>query len=64
MSHKKHDAQLREFKKRDLGKDIERSLSSVVIRPKHKKSVDDEFKKRIRRVMEKHHKTLRKLANG
>jgi len=33
---KKDDAQLREFEKRDLGKDIEQSRSSVMIRPKHR----------------------------
>jgi hypothetical protein len=33
---KKHDAQLREFEKRDLGRDIERSRSAVVVRPKHR----------------------------
>jgi len=29
----KHDDQVHEFEKRDLGKDIERSRSAVVIRP-------------------------------
>ena len=31
---RKTDEQVREFEKRDLGKDIERSRSAVVIRPK------------------------------
>ena len=30
----KHDDQVHEFEKRDLGRDIERSRSAVVIRPK------------------------------
>ena len=32
----KRDDQVREFEKRDLGKDIERSRSAVVIRPKNR----------------------------
>jgi predicted DNA binding CopG/RHH family protein len=34
--HHKRDTQLLEFEKRDLGKDIERSGSSAVIRPRHR----------------------------
>ena len=32
----KHDDQVHEFEKRDLGRDIERSRSAVVIRPKRR----------------------------
>ena len=32
----KRDEQVQEFEKRDLGKDIERSRSAVVIRPKNR----------------------------
>ena len=33
---KRHDAQLQDFEKRDLGKDIERSGSAKLIQPKHR----------------------------
>jgi predicted DNA binding CopG/RHH family protein len=33
---KKVDAQLEEFEKRDLGKDIQHSHSAAIIRPKHR----------------------------
>ena len=36
----------------------------IIFEPIRKNSVDDEFKKRVRRIMKKHDKTLRKLAAG
>ena len=36
----------------------------IIFEPVRRSSVDDEFKKRVRRVMQKHDKTLRKLATG
>ena len=36
----------------------------IIFEPIRKSSVDDAFRKRVRRVMRKHDKTLRKLAAG
>jgi hypothetical protein len=34
--HRKLDAQVREYKTRDLGEDIRRRVSAAAIRPKHR----------------------------
>lgn len=36
----------------------------IVFEPIRKSGADEEFKKRVRRIMKKHDKTLRKLAAG